>query len=238
MVRDQQSGKYRRTRLFVMTLGYSRKAVRLLVFRSSSRVWAELHEQAFRRLGGSPHLVVLDNLREGVLIADIYDPLSIPSTSMCWLTTGWWPCRVGSEIPTAKAKSNQGSDTLRKHRSRDYASRVWRRLRSTSITGRNAGPTRASTAPPNGKWPPCSPRKSRSYSAADRALSLLPIRRADGASGWVRGSGGRLLWRATGLDRPTSPSAMGRLPRPHPRSPYRSADPRASPPDSGQLPHQ
>ena len=30
MVRDPQSGKYRRTRLFVMTLGYSRKAVRLL----------------------------------------------------------------------------------------------------------------------------------------------------------------------------------------------------------------
>ena len=67
MVRDEQSGKYRRTRLFVMTLGYSRKSVRLLVFRSSSQVWAELHEKAFRRLGGSPRVVVLDNLREGVL---------------------------------------------------------------------------------------------------------------------------------------------------------------------------
>ncbi len=42
MVRDAQSGKYRRTRLFVMTLGYSRKSVRLLLWRSSSRVWAEL----------------------------------------------------------------------------------------------------------------------------------------------------------------------------------------------------
>ena len=31
MVRDPQSGKYRRTRLFVLTLGYSRKSVRLLV---------------------------------------------------------------------------------------------------------------------------------------------------------------------------------------------------------------
>src|SRR5438132_1135537 len=51
MVRDPQTGKYRRTRLFVMTLGYSRKAVRLLVFRSSTRTWAELHETAFRRLG-------------------------------------------------------------------------------------------------------------------------------------------------------------------------------------------
>jgi len=30
MVREPQSGKYRRTRLFVLTLGYSRKSVRLL----------------------------------------------------------------------------------------------------------------------------------------------------------------------------------------------------------------
>jgi transposase len=67
MVRDAQTGKYRRTRLFVLTLGYSRKAIRLLVFRSSSRVWTELHEKAFRRLGGVARVMVLDNLREGVL---------------------------------------------------------------------------------------------------------------------------------------------------------------------------
>jgi len=74
MVRDPQSGKYRRTRLFVMTLGYSRKSVRLLTFRSSSRIWAELHEKAFRRLGGSTRIVVLDNLKEGVLVPNVYDP--------------------------------------------------------------------------------------------------------------------------------------------------------------------
>jgi transposase len=74
MVRDPGSGKYRRTRLFVFTLGYSRQCVRLLVFASSSRVWAELHEKAFARLGGVPRIVVLDNLREGVLAPDIYDP--------------------------------------------------------------------------------------------------------------------------------------------------------------------
>jgi hypothetical protein len=44
MVRHPQSGKYRRTRLFVLTLGYSRKSVRLLVWRSSAHIWAELHE--------------------------------------------------------------------------------------------------------------------------------------------------------------------------------------------------
>ena len=33
-----------------------------MVFRSSARVWAELHERAFRRLGGSPRVVVLDKI--------------------------------------------------------------------------------------------------------------------------------------------------------------------------------
>jgi len=57
----------------VMTLGYSRKSVRLIVPRSSTQVWAELHERAFRRLGGATRVVVLDNLREDVLKPDVYD---------------------------------------------------------------------------------------------------------------------------------------------------------------------
>ena len=48
MMGDPQAGKYRHTRLFVRTLGYSRKSVRLLAFRSSTRVWAELYENGFR----------------------------------------------------------------------------------------------------------------------------------------------------------------------------------------------
>jgi hypothetical protein len=58
MVRDPATGKYRRTRLFVFTLGCSRKAVRLLVWKSSAQIWAELHERAFRRLGGTTRVVV------------------------------------------------------------------------------------------------------------------------------------------------------------------------------------
>lgn len=73
MVRDPLTGKYRRARLFVLTLGYSRKAIRLLTWRSSAQIWAELHEQAFRRLGGTVKVVVLDNLGEGVLTPDVYD---------------------------------------------------------------------------------------------------------------------------------------------------------------------
>src|SRR5207244_4552214 len=67
MVRDPQSGKYRRTRLFVLTLGNSRKSVRVLVWRSSTRIWAELHEEAVGRLGGGARGGVLDELRCGVV---------------------------------------------------------------------------------------------------------------------------------------------------------------------------
>src|SRR6266852_6586361 len=74
MVRHPESGKYRRTRLFVFTLGYSRKSVRLLTWKSSAEIWARLHETAFRRLGGAPKTIVLDNLKEGVLTPDIYEP--------------------------------------------------------------------------------------------------------------------------------------------------------------------
>ena len=58
-----------------MTLGWSRKAVYLLVLSSSSVVWCELHEKAFRQLGGVPEVVVLDNLAEGVKLPDYCDPL-------------------------------------------------------------------------------------------------------------------------------------------------------------------
>jgi len=108
MVRDLQSGKYRRTRLFVMTLGYSRKSVRLLVWRSSSQIWAELHERAFRRLGGSPRIVVLDNLREGVIVADIYDPTLNPLFRDVLAHYGVvaLPCRI--QDPDRKGKVESG----------------------------------------------------------------------------------------------------------------------------------
>jgi transposase len=68
------SGKYRRPRLFIMTLKYSRRAFRKVVWKSSRQVWAKLHEEAFRYFGGCPQYVVLDNLKEGVIKADIYEP--------------------------------------------------------------------------------------------------------------------------------------------------------------------
>jgi hypothetical protein len=110
MVRHAATGKYRRTRLFVLTLGYSRKSVRLLVWQSSAQIWAELHEQAFRRIGGTTRVVVLDNLKEGVLTPDIYDPALNPLYRDVLAHYGVvaLPCRVGDPDRKGKVESGIG----------------------------------------------------------------------------------------------------------------------------------
>jgi transposase len=110
MVRDPHSGRYRRTRMFVLTLGYSRKAVRLLTFKSSARIWAELHEKGFRRLGGATRIVVLDNLGEGVLKPDIYDPALNPLYRDLLTHHGSvaLPCRVGDPDRKGKVERSVG----------------------------------------------------------------------------------------------------------------------------------
>jgi transposase len=108
MVRWVPTGTYRRTRLFVFTLAHSRKAVRLLTWRSSAQIWCELHERAFRRLGGTVRVVVLDNLKEGVLTPDIYDPALNPLYRDVLAHYGVvaLPCRVGD--PDRKGKVEAG----------------------------------------------------------------------------------------------------------------------------------
>lgn len=67
-------GKYQRPYLFVMTLKYSGKSFRTVVWKTDQAVWAQLHEHAFRAFGGCCQYVVLDNLKEGVLRPDWYEP--------------------------------------------------------------------------------------------------------------------------------------------------------------------
>ena len=69
-----KNGKYRRPRLFVMTLKYSGRCFRKAVWKSSKETWTRLHEEAFRYFGGCTQYVMLDNLKEGVIKPDIYDP--------------------------------------------------------------------------------------------------------------------------------------------------------------------
>lgn len=66
----------RRGRLyaFILVLRYSRHMFVWVTPRMDQRAWVEAHVEAFSFLGGVPARVVLDNLKSGVLKADIYDP--------------------------------------------------------------------------------------------------------------------------------------------------------------------
>jgi hypothetical protein len=72
--RHPRTGKYRRPRLFLMTLGMSRSYFPTTVWNSSKQIWCELHEDAFSYFGGATRIVRPDNLKEGVFNADVYDP--------------------------------------------------------------------------------------------------------------------------------------------------------------------
>jgi len=72
------NGKYRRPHLFVMTLKYSGKSFRKVIWKADQESWARLHEEAFRTFGGSVQYVVLDNLKQGVLRPDLYEPAINP----------------------------------------------------------------------------------------------------------------------------------------------------------------
>ncbi len=91
------NGKSRRPHLFVMTLKYSGKAFRRVVWNADQESWARLHEQAFRAFGGCPQYLVLDNLRQGVLQPDLYEPGLNPLYAAMLAHYGVVadPCRVG-----------------------------------------------------------------------------------------------------------------------------------------------
>lgn len=66
----------RRQRLyaFIMVLGRSRHMFVWVTHSMDQRAWAQAHIEAFTFFGGVPSRVVLDNLKSGILKADIYDP--------------------------------------------------------------------------------------------------------------------------------------------------------------------
>ena len=90
------SGKYTRPALFVMTLKSSGKSFRKVVWKTNQQVWAQLHEEAFRAFGGCCQYVVLDNLKQGVLRPDWYEPALNPVYAALLAHYGVVadPCRV------------------------------------------------------------------------------------------------------------------------------------------------
>jgi transposase len=68
------NGKRRRAHLFRTVLSHSRKGYTEAVWRQTSESFIRCLENAFRHFGGVTAIVVIDNLKAGVLQADWYDP--------------------------------------------------------------------------------------------------------------------------------------------------------------------
>ena len=60
---------------FVMTLSHSRYRYVEFVHSQDAVSWAQSHINAFKFFGAVPKSVLLDNLKSGVISADIYDPV-------------------------------------------------------------------------------------------------------------------------------------------------------------------
>ena len=78
-MRDPESGKWRRAWAFILILSHSRHRFVRFVFRQDNRTWLDCHIRALKFFGGCPTLIVLDNLKNGVLRPDLYDPTLNPA---------------------------------------------------------------------------------------------------------------------------------------------------------------
>lgn len=79
MWRDPDSGRRVAVWAFAMILACSRALFVQPVFRMDQRSWNASHVAAFEFFGGIPARLVCDNLKTGVLRADLYDPQINPA---------------------------------------------------------------------------------------------------------------------------------------------------------------
>lgn len=73
-----RDGKYRRAWLFKMTLSFSGHSYEEQVWRQDVETFIRCHENAFQSFGGVPERIKLDNIKSGVLLASLYDPVLNP----------------------------------------------------------------------------------------------------------------------------------------------------------------
>jgi hypothetical protein len=133
-----------------MTLKYSGKSFRKVVWKTDQEIWARLHEEAWRSFGGCCLYVVIDNLKEGVIRPDIYEPELNPVYAAMLRHYGVVadPCRVGDpdRKGTVENAIQHTQGTALKGRRFDSIE-----AQNTWLTHWEAGRRRASTAVRNAK---------------------------------------------------------------------------------------
>ncbi|MFH1125125.1 MAG: IS21 family transposase [Pseudomonadota bacterium] len=115
MMVDPLSGKARRAWAFIMALSYSRHRFVRFVFRQDVSTWIDCHVRAFEFFGGVPACVVLDNLKSGVVKADIYDPILNRAYAELERHYGFVADPAKVAAPKLKGKVERGVGVVRKH---------------------------------------------------------------------------------------------------------------------------
>lgn len=105
---DVVTQRYRRVWAFVMTLAFSRMTFVWPVLICDQEAWVAAHVAAFAFFQGAIRQVRLDNLRTGVLRADIYDPLLNRAYGELGEHYGVLldPCRVGKPKDRPRVERN------------------------------------------------------------------------------------------------------------------------------------
>ena len=68
---------------FIMVLSHSRYRFVRFVFGQDTATWIDCHIRAFHFFGGVPETIMLDNLKAGIISANIYDPVLNRSYAEC-----------------------------------------------------------------------------------------------------------------------------------------------------------
>ena len=105
---DPETGKLRKTWVFVMTLSWSRHQYAEFVFDQKMETWLRLHRNAFEFLGGVPERIVPDNLKAAIVRACRDTPEAQQSYRECAEHYDFLiaPCRP--KTPQHKGKVEQG----------------------------------------------------------------------------------------------------------------------------------
>ncbi len=151
MTYDPISKKDKRTHAFVMTLSYSRLRFVTFVYKQDIETWIHCHVEAFKFFKGVPRTVLLDNLKSGVIKADIYDPTINIAYAECARYYGFVidPSKV--RTPTHKGKVERSIQIIRQqilsgrtfesiYKLNDYALNWCEKIISNEIT-RTTGET-------------------------------------------------------------------------------------------------
>jgi transposase len=112
---DPATGKLRKTWVFIMTLSYSRHRFVRFIFCQDVKNWIDCHRRAFEFFGGVPATVVIDNLKTGVIKADLYDPTLNRAYAEMERHYGFLidPTKVGA--PRHKGKVERSVPVVRQH---------------------------------------------------------------------------------------------------------------------------